>query len=146
MKRLAAGAEIDSWCTKCKLDLGHRIVAMVGDGPKRVICMTCGSEHNYRAPKTGAAAPKPKAKKTGAKRQTVAQMTEAARREEWRNRVEGRSADEFAAYRIDDVFQEGQLIAHRRFGNGYVSELLDGNKVSVMFEDGAKTLVHGHGS
>ncbi|MDQ2643863.1 MAG: hypothetical protein M3020_08625, partial [Myxococcota bacterium] len=54
MKALSAGKEIDSWCTKCRLELGHRIVAMVGGAPKRVICLTCGSEHNYRAVKSDA--------------------------------------------------------------------------------------------
>ena len=51
MKKLTAGSEIDAWCTKCRMDLGHRIVAMVKDQPKRVVCQTCGSQHNYRAPK-----------------------------------------------------------------------------------------------
>ena len=52
MKSLTAGAEIDAWCTKCRMDLMHRIVAMVQSAPKRVICLTCNSEHNYRAPRT----------------------------------------------------------------------------------------------
>jgi len=33
-------------------DLGHRIVAMVDRRPKRVICLTCNSEHNYRPPRS----------------------------------------------------------------------------------------------
>ena len=52
MKSLTAGSEIDAWCTKCRMDLMHRIVAMVQSAPKRVICLTCNSEHNYRAPRT----------------------------------------------------------------------------------------------
>ena len=52
MKPLTAASEIDSWCTKCRMDLGHRIVAMVGGAPKRDVCLTCGSEHNYRAPRS----------------------------------------------------------------------------------------------
>ena len=48
VKPLTAGSEIDAWCTKCRMDLLHRIVAMVRGRPKRVICMTCNSEHNYR--------------------------------------------------------------------------------------------------
>ena len=30
-KPITAGSEVDSYCTKCKLDLNHRIIAMVGD-------------------------------------------------------------------------------------------------------------------
>src|SRR5258706_13789676 len=52
VKPLTAGSEIDAWCTRCRMDLGHRIVAMVGGAPKRVICQTCNSEHNYREPRT----------------------------------------------------------------------------------------------
>ena len=51
MKPLTAGGEIDAWCTKCRMDLGHRIVALVHGVPKRVVCLTCGSQHNYRAPR-----------------------------------------------------------------------------------------------
>ena len=29
-KPLKTGGEVDSWCTKCKLELNHRIIAMVG--------------------------------------------------------------------------------------------------------------------
>ncbi len=59
-KKLSAGSEIDAWCTRCRMDLGHRIVAMVGTAPKRVICLTCGSVHNYRP-----AAGSPQAKASG---------------------------------------------------------------------------------
>jgi len=44
----AAGEHTACYCTKCKMDLGHTIVAMVGDKIIRVKCRTCGSEHNYR--------------------------------------------------------------------------------------------------
>ena len=32
-KALKAGGEVDSWCTKCRLFLNHRIIAMLGAGP-----------------------------------------------------------------------------------------------------------------
>src|SRR5437868_2800815 len=47
-KPLKTGGEVDSWCTKCKLVLNHRVIAMVGGTPVRVECSTCGSHHNYR--------------------------------------------------------------------------------------------------
>ena len=52
-KALKAGGEVDSWCTKCKLFLNHRIIAMIGAKPARVECSTCGSHHNYRAASPG---------------------------------------------------------------------------------------------
>ena len=42
------GADIDAWCTRCKMNLGHTILAMVGSKPVRVRCNTCQGEHNYR--------------------------------------------------------------------------------------------------
>jgi hypothetical protein len=38
---------------------------------------------------------------------------------------------------------EGELIAHKKFGEGYVVEVLDANKVSIMFRDGLRTLAQG---
>ncbi len=52
-KALKAGGEVDSWCTKCKLFLNHRIIAMVGPKPARVECSTCSSHHNYRGSAPG---------------------------------------------------------------------------------------------
>jgi hypothetical protein len=57
MKPLGAGSEIDAWCTWCRMDLGHRVVAMVGGAPKRVVCLTCDREHDYRAPRSGRTGP-----------------------------------------------------------------------------------------
>ena len=38
MKALTAGSEIDSYCTRCRMDLGHRIVALVA-----ILC--CGATY-----------------------------------------------------------------------------------------------------
>ena len=56
-KPLRAGGEVDSWCTKCRLVLNHRIIAMMGPKPVRVECSTCGSHHNYRGTAPGEKAP-----------------------------------------------------------------------------------------
>jgi hypothetical protein len=62
---LSAGSEIDAYCTKCRLDLGHTIIAMVGHTVPKVICNTCGSQHKYYPPKSE------KEKSTFIKRRTV---------------------------------------------------------------------------
>ena len=57
-KPLRAGGEVDAWCTKCKLVLNHRVIAMVAGTPVRVECSTCnGSHHNFRARAPGEKAP-----------------------------------------------------------------------------------------
>jgi hypothetical protein len=46
-----AGQEIDAFCTKCKMDLLHKIVAAVNGKPAKVECRTCFTVHMYRPPK-----------------------------------------------------------------------------------------------
>lgn len=148
MKSLTAGSEIDSYCTRCRMDLGHRIVAMVGGAPKRVICLTCNSEHNYREPRTLKSSSvvirnkKSEAKPTAAQRVTQKARAEAERHETWATRALGKPLDAFTKYGMDRHFREGELVLHSKFGEGYVDVVLDGGKVSVMFRDGARTLAH----
>ena len=158
-KPLAAGSEIDAWCTRCKLDLGHRIVAMVTSTPKRVICLTCGSEHNYRAPKPapgggrnktapaasggskGSSKSKGAGRSAGAAGNKSAGTRGAARaREEWENQV--RSGRAFRDYSIDKRFDVGDLVRHKKFGDGYVVALAGPQKLTIAFFDGERTLIH----
>src|SRR5687768_8248130 len=46
--KIAAGKEIDCYCTRCKLVLDHTIIAVVGGVPARVTCKTCHTDRNYR--------------------------------------------------------------------------------------------------
>jgi len=152
-KKLTAGGEVDAWCTKCKLDLGHRIIAMVGDLPTRVECRTCGSHHNYYKPKTlpGLAAA-PKAARvvtprtggsTASARAVAAAKAENNRERTWEKLTSGHAPTDFRPYRPTSVFEEGQLLRHAKFGDGYVTKIIDKNKMEAMFRDGARTLAHG---
>jgi hypothetical protein len=126
------------------MDLGHRIVAMVGGAPKRVVCMTCDSEHNYRAPKVTAtprgprkAAPAPKtASATGEKK--APKTTNA--RAEWERQV--RSGRPMRRYTINETFDVGDLVTHKKFGDGYVVSILGDGKLTIAFLDGERTLIH----
>jgi hypothetical protein len=144
VKPLTAGSEIDSWCTRCRLDLGHRIVAMVAGRPKRVICLTCGSEHNYRAPQSEKKPTKTRrAAGSAGVRVTQKAKAEAERVSEWEGRIAGQAHDAFIRYSMDKSFSLDQLVNHKKFGEGYVVEVLDDGKVSIMFRDGPRTLAHG---
>jgi len=156
LKPLSAGSEIDAWCTKCRLDLGHRVVAMVAGAPKRVLCLTCNTEHNYRAPKTQAGAGRavqvrsnrtsdaPRAPKAATAGEKVAHRarSEHQRYENWAAKTLGKAVDAFTRYSMDRQFKEGELVMHPKFGEGYIEEVLEGGKVAVMFRDGAKVLAH----
>jgi hypothetical protein len=153
------GGEIDSYCTKCRLDLGHRIVAMVEGVPKRVLCLTCNSEHNYRKPKSAAAEKAPTAAKAsggttpstrpGAPRSTAsaramaAAEAEVARERAWEKAVSGQPVTSFKAYRVSALFQENDLIRHTKFGDGLVTRVLDKSKIEVMFREGPRVLAQG---
>lgn len=145
MKTLSAGSEIDAWCTKCKLDLGHRIIAMVENRPKRVVCQTCGSQHNYHAPKSidpgvrirrTSKAPPSRTPSSRAKAETDRHL-------EWERRIAGNAIGAFKRYTIDMVFAPDDLVNHKKFGEGYVVDVPDPKKVVIMFKDGPRTLAQG---
>ncbi len=158
-KPLKAGGEVDSWCTKCKLVLNHRIIAMVGPVPARVECSTCSSHHNFRAKapgdKTattstragaGASAGGRTATSAGpvSKRgPTKAQQVILDRERTWEKSVNGRAVSDFRPYRVSEIFEEGDLVRHTKFGDGVVTRLLEGKKVEILFKDDARTLAHG---
>lgn len=155
MKSLTAGSEIDAWCTRCKMVLGHRIVALVRTDPARVICMTCSSEHRYKkaAPGTQSIAPVKRtadgsvtqvgrgASGTTAKKSTAAASRAGARSSnDWEARVLGQEVTAFTRYAMVSSFTLGQLVTHPKFGDGFVLEIVDPKKVTIQFRDGQKTL------
>lgn len=150
MSKLTATSEVDAYCTKCKMDLNHRIVAMEGAKIARVECLTCRGQHNYRKPKSGARAPAGKRRGPPPSRPSTPLARARARassatqlKQRWEQATVGKPPGDFTAYRIDKVLSAGQLVRHKTFGDGVVSELMEDNKVEVLFEIGAKTLAHG---
>lgn len=151
-KPLKAGGEVDSWCTKCKLVLNHRIIAMVGPNPVRVECSTCGSHHNFRARAPGDKAPSAGAggsRIVGASsagprsaRSTVTKAQQAVldRERTWEKAIAGKGVHDFRPYRVSETFAEGDLVRHSKFGDGVVVRILDAKKVEILFKDDARTL------
>jgi len=157
-KPLKAGGEIDSWCTKCKLVLNHRIIAMVGSVPARVECSTCSSHHNYRARAPGEKAPAASARGSRASASTsalsssgprssrspAAKVQQAAldREKAWEKAIAGKAVRDFRPYRVSERFSEGELIQHSKFGEGVVTRLIEGNKLEILFKDDTRVLAH----
>jgi hypothetical protein len=156
-KKLHPGGEVDAYCTKCKLDLGHRIIAMHGDLPKKVECMTCRSHHMYRRPKSAAAEPKaakaakstssgsgaPRTGSSASAKAVAAAAAENAREKHWEKVVAGKPVTAFKGYRVSVSFNDGDLLRHSKFGDGFVVRVIDKNKMEVMFKEGPRTLAHG---
>jgi hypothetical protein len=153
------GGEIDAWCTKCRLDLTHRIIAMVAEVVKKVECKTCGSHHLYRPPKSeresraAARLSSPKSSETkasssparapGTERITAAQRAERDNSAAWERAIAGQPSSAFKPYRITITLGEGELVHHTKFGDGVVAKVIDRGKVEILFKDGPRTMAHG---
>lgn len=149
-KVLHAGGEVDAWCTKCRLVLNHRIIAMLGPNPARVECSTCMSHHNFRARAPGEKAPSAgRASGTSGPRSarpTAASKAEAAREERersWAKAIAGKTVDQFRPFSIQDTYEEGDLLQHKKFGEGVVLRVVDVRKIEVLFKDEPRVLAHG---
>ena len=157
MKKLQASGEVDSWCTKCRLLLNHRIIAMLGTKPVKVECSTCGSHHRYRATAPGdkeppattrspSGAPRTTSPSVRAPRSSAAAKAaaaELAREQSWEKAIAGKALSDFKPYRLSATFAEGDLIRHKKFLDGVVTRVIDIGKVEILFKDGARTLAQG---
>jgi hypothetical protein len=152
---LKPGSEIDAWCTSCRADKVHRIIAVVGGQPKKVECLSCKGHHLYRATqaqKDAAAAHKRASKGTSTvSRASRTTVTAPKKREEdlvamWEKAIAGQPFDAFKPYRIDRTFVRGELVRHTKFGDGVVITILDANKCEVLFREGMKMLAQSVGA
>jgi hypothetical protein len=123
IRKYAAGDNIASHCTRCKLLLDHAIVAMEGDVIAKVKCKTCGSSHKFRSPED-VKRPRSVGKKVEPQKsaETVWELclAEAKGRERVYDRAE--------KYRIGDI------VDHQVFGRGVVRKLYI-NKCDILFKD-----------
>lgn len=139
---IRVGGEIDAVCTRCKLLTGHRIVAMVEGGVKRVMCLSCQGEHNYRQP-AGAKKEGPVKTMRIAKDKKMSTSQEGLRVfDVW---VEKKAALESsgtpaAPYSLKDLYSVGQALDHPKFGLGFVQKIIPPNKIEIMFQTELKVL------
>lgn len=163
-KPLQAGGEVDSWCTKCRRLVAHRIVAMVGPTPVRVECEACRSQHNYKArgpgergsvsgvsgrrasgsPTPGQGTSSHGTTGRSGPRVTRAEQELRVREEQWEHAIVGKLASEFRPYGVKNTFAAGDIIRHSKFGDGVVTRVLDPTKIEVLFKEGdTRTLAQG---
>lgn len=144
-RSLGPGDDVDSWCTRCKMNLNHRIIAIVGADIKRVECLTCGSHHNYRPPKNEGP---DKKRSTGQKSNSSStsrssKKTSATRAKgEWTTFMKEKPEDLAPRpYALSQNYQPGEYIEHPILGTGKVLEILGKEKIHVVFEEGRKILL-----
>ena len=133
---LRVGGDIDAWCTRCKLVLGHTILAMVGTKPARARCNTCQGEHAYKAGPPGSST------KKGSWEPRSVREREKPRVLSWEALLAERDVASARKYSPKHSFAKDEVLQHPTFGIGLVQEVR-GDKIQVAFKADVKTLVHG---
>ncbi len=130
----SVGEDIDAWCTKCKLELGHTIIAIVDNVPKKVKCNTCDAQHTFRA--------KPfKRSRTQSKSPTRKTRSKETTYEEYISRLRGVDPANSRKYNTKGNFEKDEIIYHLSFGIGIVLSVIRVNKIKILFKDGPRLLI-----
>src|ERR1700723_115440 len=130
-KPLKVAGEVDSYCTKCRLVLNHRIVSMKNGKSHQVECLPCRSTHLWR-PHAPGDKPAPAGERvragSGASAR-VPRVSAAVKHEQtWEKALNGKGPHDFKTYSAAGIFQEGDLLRHKKFGDGLVTRVIDGHK------------------
>jgi hypothetical protein len=147
--KIKVGTEIDAYCTKCKLVLGHVVVAMTGDKPKKVECLTCHGQHMYKAsaPKSRKKADSKKAsstsnaKKPKAKKRSKSELIQEKEKKLWEETLAKKDLALAKPYSMAGSYEFDDVINHGKFGMGIVTNIVNTQKMEVLFEDGYKSMV-----
>lgn len=135
------GGDCLAWCSKCKMELAHVIMSMVGPRPAKVICKTCRAQHNFKlAP--GSATPLLRSARTGTRKTSEKAITIKVS-ELWEKKMAERKSDAMKPYNVQHTFIVGDVIQHPNFGVGLVEDVKSNGKMTVLFREDEKTLVHG---
>ena len=154
--KIGVGSDVLSQCGTCKQSTWHVVFAMDGEDIARVQCKICMNYHKYRPAKTdkaSAASKKPTGKSSSPKNKSTTRSTSrsttkrttktavANPEEIWEEAMKGHDFANARRYRIDEVFEKDNIIDHKKFGLGLVTEVMP-TKIAVVFRDGQKTMVH----
>ena len=143
------GGNVDAFCTKCKMELAHTVVAMVDERVVKAKCNTCHAFHRYRrapgAKKAARANGKPATRAAGTRAKKTAASKAAASAAswelQWQQQVDQAGEKAIVAYRMTDAFDSGDVIQHKRFGIGVVQQVVESQKMTALFRSGMRTLV-----
>jgi hypothetical protein len=144
---IGPGEDVEAWCTRCRMNLNHRVIAVVGSAIQRVHCLTCGGDHKYYPPKRdkdvdsdrpytrGKTPPADKSRKPVAK-------TGARAEGEWNTFMRDMEPGTLGrSYKISETYKPGEYVEHSMFGTGRVVEIVGAEKIEVIFKEGRKVLL-----
>jgi hypothetical protein len=130
VKKIRVGDDVETYCGRCKAERTHLVAAMKSDTvPAQVICRTCQTRHNYRAP-AGA--------QTAVKRVRAAAAKAGVRTPP---PVWTPGDPPARPYSTNETYTAGAFVEHPRYGVGRVEDAR-GTKIDVRFTDGVRTLIH----
>jgi len=139
------GHEIEGFCRKCKVDTLHVITALKGDKIDKTMCKVCMSYHKFHKPMAGVAEPTIKKSKQKPakilKSDPDQKIKRRPRRDKWTRLLEDIDANLAIEYQMDKVYEMSNTIHHKTFGLGVVKNIIDNQKIEVLFHDGQKLLV-----
>jgi hypothetical protein len=149
-KNLDPGDDVEAWCTRCRRNLNHRVVAVLGTNIQKVQCLTCGGEHKYYPPKdVGPKSRAVKVKETAKAGSTTRQSRSASvnksaakAESEWSTFMTEMPSDSVPlSYATSATYSKGEYIDHPVFGIGRVLNIVGVEKIEVIFKEGRKILL-----
>ena len=135
MATYRVGGEVDATCTRCRMELAHTILAMVGQKIARVRCNTCGSDHVYRGTQSASRSAAARTRATSAEKAPRTIVSFDAQ-------LAALDVSKAQDYHPDQTYAVDQVVRHPTFGLGIVRAVRQ-DKMDVAFKAAERTLVQG---
>jgi ribosomal protein L44E len=129
LEKYTTSSEMVHYCIRCKTHLIHRVLELDGAKPKRILCITCQTRHDFRAKPLGG-------RQKLLEKAATAKVTLEAK---LRNRLH-KSMRTPKNYSMDGTFQVDDVVRHSAFGLGLATELVLPDKVRIFFDDGLRLM------
>lgn len=126
--------DVVTMCTRCKMELSHVVLSHNREGIiNKVKCHTCGSEHKYRIEK-------PKKSRKTPKKADKSKRTKKRTKNNYDALIEKFHKKDPVPYSMSGSFQEDDVVDHKSFGIGVVTDVSTQN-MEVIFPEGPRFLV-----
>ncbi len=138
---LEVGQELETHCTRCKMEMLHVITVVKGGKIKKVMCKGCYTTHAYREMNLFEVDdPKPKRKPGRPRKAEKKAVKRGPRKKDWSSLVSTIDESQIVDYSISSDFTDIPAIRHKQFGVGVITKVLADNKIQVLFKDETKIL------
>lgn len=143
MESLRVGEETSAYCTSCRDMRLHVIVAMEDGVPAKAECRSCHRQHKFRAHPPGTKKePTPRAPRAKSAAGGSAGSPAAPEVNPLEALLAGKSPSATRNYSPADRYAVGDILTHPNFGLGAVTSLPSPGKISVLFRDTTRLLLH----